>query len=486
MGIILLSTQPVMAEEPVQGSDSIVLVLKLVSATHVKPTTGLVVSDTGLIVISAGFAIESDEIVVLDGGTDISRYGRPARVVKHSSSGELALLAVEGLNRPAVELSQTDTNDELPVARVLHLTAFPPARGIAAGEQPLWVPVTVTEHDSSGKTSASPATPLPNVTGAIIDQCGLLFGLNLARGEQSLDASKNPTTVFFADLVRVLDSVNVSLSTASCNTPAQDQVPDVPESQEAASATGSKATEEPAPVSEERPAELTPDEKAESIPDLDTSAKDYEEPVYSVATGDESAPFLSPWQQLLALIVVAAMVTVAMKFFSRSTRPSRQSDSLTDAVRPLVDSDEPGTAVLQSAEDSPLLDSAASCAEADELPNLDKLPAGYDGYVLLEGLADKVHFRRFCMVNSEQFDIVIGRIGADLKLESPAISRSHARLEGRDGFLTFADLNSSNGSFIRGIPCLPGEIMFIDPADEIQLGNLHLQIKTVTAKTAAT
>ncbi len=37
-------------------SPSVVLVLKLVSSTHVKPTTGIVVSDEGLVLVPADFA----------------------------------------------------------------------------------------------------------------------------------------------------------------------------------------------------------------------------------------------------------------------------------------------------------------------------------------------------------------------------------------------------------------------------------------------
>ena len=37
--------------------------------------------------------------------------------------------------------------------------------------------------------------------------------------------------------------------------------------------------------------------------------------------------------------------------------------------------------------------------------------------------------------------------------------------------LTITDLGSSNGTSINGIPCLEGEIMFIEPGDIIILGN---------------
>ncbi|MFC1720034.1 hypothetical protein ACFL00_02695, partial [Pseudomonadota bacterium] len=55
-------------------------VLRLVSATYVVPTTGIVISDNGLVLVPKDFAGADDEIIVLDGGTDIIRNGRPARI----------------------------------------------------------------------------------------------------------------------------------------------------------------------------------------------------------------------------------------------------------------------------------------------------------------------------------------------------------------------------------------------------------------------
>ena len=41
----------------------VVPVLRLVSSTHVEPTTGLVLSDTGLVLVPMGFAAEGDEVI---------------------------------------------------------------------------------------------------------------------------------------------------------------------------------------------------------------------------------------------------------------------------------------------------------------------------------------------------------------------------------------------------------------------------------------
>ena len=50
--------------------------------------------------------------------------------------------------------------------------------------------------------------------------------------------------------------------------------------------------------------------------------------------------------------------------------------------------------------------------------------------------------------------------------------------------LTISDLGSSNGTSINGIPCLEGEIMFIEPADIIILGNARFSYNIIPVKDA--
>ena len=83
-GLLLLVafalTHAAAAQQAEPMSPSVVLVLKLVSSTHVKPTTGIVISDDGLVLVPAEFASGEGEMIVLDGGTDILSNGRPAQV----------------------------------------------------------------------------------------------------------------------------------------------------------------------------------------------------------------------------------------------------------------------------------------------------------------------------------------------------------------------------------------------------------------------
>ena len=221
-GIVLLSVQPTAAQPaatglspPVEIPESVVLVLKLVSTTYVKPTTGVVISSDGLVLVPADFISAGDEIVVMDGGTDIIRNGRPSKTVKRSVADGLAVLSVQGLVRPGIILAQ----DNRLQARVFHLAAFPPAEKMAQGAQPLWVPVKLTKSDANGGLTVSADTPLPNITGPIIDNCGFLVGLNLAAGGQSLARDKNPVSIFGDALTRIFDAMQINLQRGMCQTP---------------------------------------------------------------------------------------------------------------------------------------------------------------------------------------------------------------------------------------------------------------------------
>ena len=62
----------------------IVLVLKPIGAERVRPVTGVVVAEQGLVIVPLDFAAPGDQIIVLDGGTDIIANGRAATVKQQS------------------------------------------------------------------------------------------------------------------------------------------------------------------------------------------------------------------------------------------------------------------------------------------------------------------------------------------------------------------------------------------------------------------
>jgi pSer/pThr/pTyr-binding forkhead associated (FHA) protein len=106
---------------------------------------------------------------------------------------------------------------------------------------------------------------------------------------------------------------------------------------------------------------------------------------------------------------------------------------------------------------------------------------------MIEGFFDaNTSFRRYCAVDSKHIDIIFGRGDVDISIEHPAISRAHARLLGNTESMTFSDLGSSNGVFINGIPCLPGEIMFVETGDEVFLGQLKIRIAVASTQAELT
>ena len=153
--------------------------------------------------------------------------------------------------------------------------------------------------------------------------------------------------------------------------------------------------------------------------------------------------------------------------------------------------DKPGAGVhgIQAASEEPdtsrLLDTAGwnpRSAPVDDLEHLDMdaRPAGCDGVLVVDGFLDaETPFKRFCFVDTGNVSIVIGRGDAEIRIEHPAISRSHARVEADSHSMTISDLGSSNGTFIRDIPCLPGEVMFIDDDEEIFLGEVRFRIQVI-------
>ena len=57
-------------------------------------------------------------------------------------------------------------------------------------------------------------------------------------------------------------------------------------------------------------------------------------------------------------------------------------------------------------------------------------------------------------------------------IEDSSVSRMHARVECRNGHYILTDLNSTNGTYVNGMPLDPNEQIEIEPGDEIRFGNM--------------
>ncbi len=419
--VVLLCAQSTVAlPQTASGTpESVVLVLKLVSSTHVRPTTGVVISNDGMVLVPADFVAAGDEIVIMQDGTDIIRNGRPSRTVKRSAADGLAVLSAEGLKRPPIILSE----DRLLQDHVYHLAAFPPADKLAEGAQPLWVPVKLTKNSATGGFEISTATPLPPSTGPIIDHCGYLVGLNLAEGED--------TAVVLGDEMSVIfDSMQIGLQSSTCQTPAQSKViaakPDI---------------EKPVDPPVQTSAEADGNKTASSA--INTAAGSQ-----TIAVSQPSVLGIVPvWLWLIGGAILIA-VLAKLIFYLRLGKHE-----------PWLSPDEPDTAELGT--------------QAVQQETVDR----FDGEVVVEGsLGDGTPVRHACKVNTKQIDVVIGHGDADICIEAAAVNSRHARLNNIGKSLTISDLGSDHGTFIRGIPCLPNEVMMIYPEDEILLGDVHVNI----------
>jgi hypothetical protein len=120
----------------------------------------------------------------------------------------------------------------------------------------------------------------------------------------------------------------------------------------------------------------------------------------------------------------------------------------------------------------------APMEEEAEETETDPVPDSLDSQLHIEGvLSDGTVFEDSCAVSKNAINIVIGRGDADLRIDSVAVSRHHASLNGTATELTLSDLGSSNGSSINGVPCLEGEIMFIEPGDTLILGDARCSLE---------
>jgi hypothetical protein len=105
------------------------------------------------------------------------------------------------------------------------------------------------------------------------------------------------------------------------------------------------------------------------------------------------------------------------------------------------------------------------------------LASGPASRLVLRGtLANGQPFEVDMPVSADAVNVEIGRGNADLSIDSDAVSRRHARLNGSRGELTLTDLGSSNGSSINGVPCLEGEIMYLEPGDVVILGDARFTV----------
>jgi hypothetical protein len=427
-------------------------VLRLVSATHVEPTTGVVISDTGLVLVPEDFAGMGDEIIVLDGGTDIIRNGRPARIEQKFAFEGLQVLAVDGLSRQGVTLAATavQQGDEA------LLVAFPPAEQIAEGKPPLSISAAFDVFSENDRPSLSAESELPNVTGALVDSCGNLVGVSLADDVQSMESSPATRYLWREALLKVFAQMGIPLREYDCSATEVVEPEPLVEEPEAEPPPEPVVDEPPAAEPEAEPADTLIDEE---LPEPEAEQElPVEEPVVEEPIPDTLPPIkdkgsgLGVWLWLLAAVMLAGL-----GFVIHHIRKKAQ-DNPPDAENPVAESEAPPV------------------VEGDDEP--EELPAQLDSELKITGtLGDGTAFEDSCAVGESAINVIIGRGDTDLVIDSPAVSRRHVSLNGTFGNLTVSDLGSSNGTSINGVPCLEGEIMFMEHGDTLILGDARCSLE---------
>ena len=434
----------------------VVPVLRLVSATHVEPTTGLVLSANGLVLVPMGFAAEGDEVIVLDGGTDIVRNGRPAHLKDYFPAEGLQILSVPGLQRQPAPFAAEGLADG---ARV-ELTAFPPAERIAEGDPPLHTAATVVVFGADAAPAVSGETPLPNVTGPLLDSCGNVAAYSVAHDVQSMSSHPGTRYKWRATLLAVLTRLGVTPAPTACRSavvePAAAPPPTVESAPEPEPVTTSEA-QEPAETATEPEDGAAPEPPRETVEEAAPDAETLDlERLPPIETGPPAAPEPEarptwPWL-LLGLLLIAG--GVALHWRRRAVNAIADDPAAAGGAPPASGTgDEPQ-------------------APAPEL----------DRRLALRGvLADGTPIDVACPVSARAINVVIGRgATADLVLPSAAVSRQHARLNGTADALTVADLGSSNGTSVNGVPCLEGEILYLAAGDVLVVGDARLSVEIET------
>jgi hypothetical protein len=455
----------------------IVPVLKLVSATRVQPVTGVVISSSGLVAVPEGFATEKDEIIVLDGGTDIVRFGRPAQIVRHFSGAGITVISVSGLVRKPPGLSNRSLRD----GEALTLHALPPAEMIAQGADPLAWPARLSLTESNANPAISAETPLPNVTGALVDKCGGLTAINLADGVQSLDTPLYTRLVWADKLVELTRALKTEMKFAVCGetdpevsepvveVAEDDDIPHAPEPEpEPEPETVTAADPEPETEQMDEAAAPLPDEESDA--ELDPEPAPAEEPaqnadVDAVSANEVAEQKVHWWSVIITVLLLVAAWVSAM-------RKQRQLAKMN--VNGYPDSLEAGQSETGS----------VTTTKPDANHN-----GGFVATTItlsVHGqLADGTRFSSSCLFDANEPQIMIGRGATDICIECESISREHASIgRGRAG-LTLSDLGSRNGTRINGIPCQAGETFYFEADDEIELADVCLRIGVIADEGSA-
>jgi hypothetical protein len=434
--------------------EPVVLVLKLISETHARPVTGVVIAPDGQVLVPARFVARGDDIVVLDGGTDILRHGRATRPVARSAELGLAVLSAAGLERPAAVLA-----GDADGARELRFVAYPPAEALAEGAPP--ISETVRQLTAAGDgPRIDPATPLPNLDGILLDRCGYLAGLVLAEGEPGLEGEQAPRTLLGDDLPEALARLGLQPAMRNCRGgPASTAVAAVEPERSAAGpemldpatlqpARPDLALIDPGPRPEpERADEPAPSPAEAAATAAGTTQAPSAGPALPARTEPGPAESRSSHWKMLAGLMVAAL----LGWLLGRRKPAGHATAPDPAAA--ADPRSPGHATPSTG-----------------------APESGQALIARWSLADGRSEERRIDLPSSGSGLLLGSGPVDLVVDDASIGRLHARLQRRGDILTLTDLGSGRGTWINGVACLEGECFHLPAVADIRLGQVQLRL----------
>ena len=400
----------------------LVPVVRVLEDGRVVPTTGVVLAEESVLV-PIEFVAGGEALVALDGGADLANHGRSATVSGRMPLAGLAVLEVPGLRRPAPRLSTGPLRDGQGVL----LQALSPPERLARGEARVRRPARVVQLED-GMVTLDPSTPLPNVTGVLVDGCGQWVGYSASRGASSMATSSATLYQWVPELLSVLSDAGFLLDAGDC---AVDEV--VP-----------TASPQPPP---DPPVAAGPVPDAASQPSKPDSGDASSEAATETPHGNRDTPELTADPE---------------PYSGPSLAPALPSDAPSEPV----------------AEDSGPLGRV--------LPwTLGALGVALVGFVLYRSrrsapstAAEQVVFllesesqRLLIPARDGRVDVTVGRFEVDLVIEGGAVSRRHARLFGTVKQLQLMDLASTNGTRVNGQPCAARVAVSVAPGDRVQFGD---------------